>query len=284
MLRISTTMNLHPSLRDDLGVFLREGIDFYKAAGYDALDINLALIRNVENWQPILEDAVAYAAERGLRFELCHLPFGVKIGATDEEAAPFNERVHTAIEAAKVLGVDHAVAHPNTTSVPRAAFNAAAERESVLHHLAPFIEHGRAAGVDVVIENMRQVPSAMGQVHRYCGEVEELCDVADALGASICWDFGHANINGLRQSDSLKYIGKRLAMLHVNDNFGVDDEHVPPFCGKIDWADAMDGLRAVGFTGLINFEVACRLPAAARRSFAEMLAATGRVLGGMASE
>ena len=79
---------------------------------------------------------------------------------------------------------------------------------------------------------------------------EELCDVADTLGIGICWDFGHANISGVKQSKGLAYVGKRLKVLHVNDNFAGDDIHILPFTGNVDWRDAMHGLALSEFDGL----------------------------------
>ena len=118
---------------------------------------------------------------------------------------------------------------------------------------------------------MRPVPQSV-PFHRYCAEPDELCDIADGLGVGICWDFGHAHIAGLRQSEALEYVGKRLKMLHVNDNFAWEDEHIPPFMGTVDWPDAMRGLRNVEFEGLLNYEISTkRIPECARESFARYL-------------
>ena len=54
-------------------------------------------------------------------------------------------------------------------------------------------------------------------------------------------------------------------MLHINDNFGTQDAHLAPWQGRIDWADAMQGLSAIGFDGLLNYEViVMHQPAAVR--------------------
>ena len=132
-------------------------------------------------------------------------------------------------------------------------------------------EHAEKGKVRIAVENMRVVPAAH-PVHRYCQTAEELCRVADTLGFAVCWDFGHAHISGLKQSEALAYVGKRLKVLHVNDNVADDDIHLPPFFGTLDWKDAMQGLAATGFDGLFNYEVAAkRIPASLRESFAAYL-------------
>jgi sugar phosphate isomerase/epimerase len=152
--------------------------------------------------------------------------------------------------------------------VPADEFNRDMERDFVLKHLSPFVEHATKKGVTLAVENMGPVPEKYA-IHRYCQNPDEICEVADALGTRVCWDFGHANMAGLKQSESLRHIGSRLAVLHVNDNFGGDDIHLPPFKGNIDWCDAMKGLTDIGFDGLFNFEISAdKVPFEMRESFA----------------
>ena len=125
---------------------------------------------------------------------------------------------------------------------------------------------------------MRVIPTFVAS-HRYAQMPDELCDVADALGIGCCWDFGHANISGIKQSEGLAYVGKRLKVLHINDNFGIGDDHVPPFIGNIDWKDAMRGMYEIGFDGLLNFEVAtAKIPTELRRETAKYLVGAAEVL------
>ena len=248
--------------------------------GFDAIDlsINNLLKGHNDDYPAIVERALEDAAEQGMRFELCHLPFGAKVGVPQSELAPFNDRMHKMIDAAALLGVDYAVLHPNTGTVRAISFDKTKEYDSVMSHLAPFAEHAQRVGVKLAVENMRPVPESY-MVHRYCQDPDELCTVADALGIGICWDFGHANIAGLKQSEALAYVGARLKVLHVNDNFGEDDIHLPPFVGNIDWHDAMSGLAKVGFTGLFNYEIATkRIPDEMRESFARYLVDASKTL------
>jgi sugar phosphate isomerase/epimerase len=84
----------------------------------------------------------------------------------------------------------------------------------------------------------------------------------------ICWDFGHANISGVPQSEGLAYVGKRLKVIHVNDNGGIEDEHILPFTGNVDWRDAMHGLALAEYEGLFNFELnLSKVPAGMRKAY-----------------
>ena len=206
------------------------------------------------------------------------MPFTVNIDFFSPEAEQFSKLVHQGIEAAKLLHVRYAVLHPNTTTLPLEGFDQQKRYDEVMAHLSPFVEHAEKLGVQLVVENMRMVHGSVPS-KRYCGTPEELCKIADALGIGVCWDFGHAHINGLKQSEALTYVGSRLKVLHVNDNVAQDDIHLPPFIGTIDWKDAMAGLRAVNFRGLFNYEIhTSRIPDTLRESFAGYLVAAAHQL------
>ena len=269
-LRKSSSLNLHVYSKNDISEYIKKGLEFHKSVGFDAADFPMGLIDFTnDGWQPFIEQAKADSEEIGIKFELCHLPFGAKVSVSSDKLTAFNEKMHRAIDAAAMLGVDYAVLHPNTSTVHMVKYDAKAEREETLLHLAPFVEHANRVGVNIVVENMRVVHENY-PVHRYCQTPEELCDIADALGIGVCWDFGHANISGIKQSEGIAYVGKRLKVLHVNDNFAGEDIHLLPFAGNVDWRDAMHGLALAGFDGLLNFELSVgKVPAALREDFAK---------------
>lgn len=260
--------------------WVSDSLKFHKDIGFDALDFSLTLVdfKTDDAWHEPIEAAVAASENVGIKFEICHLPFSTKLNTHPDFVPIFNEQMHRAIDAARALGVSYAVLHPNTTSVPMEKFDISAERESVLSHLSPFAEHAARVGLNIVVENTRLV-HGLRPTHRYCQTPEELCDIADALGIGICWDFGHANLAGLKQSRALEYVGRRLKVLHVNDNSGHDDEHIIPFCGNVDWKDAMHGLSLAGFNGLFNYELSHgRIPNELREDYSLYSLATAKKL------
>ncbi len=271
-MRISSKLILNPDLKGNICEYIKDGICFLKNAGFDAADFSFNIIEFIEgDWNLYIERALADAAEAGIKFEVCHLPFSVEISKDPKLIPAFNIRMHKAIDAAALLGVDFAVLHPNAVTLTMDTFNRVKQYDLVMNHLAPFAEHAQKVGVNIAIENMRYVPSHIPS-HRYCQEPDELCEIADALGFGVCWDFGHANISINKQSEALSYIGKRLKVLHVNDNNGVDDIHIPPFTGNTDWKDAMHGLALAEFDGLFNYELKTALiPRALHESFAKYM-------------
>lgn len=271
-LRVSSKLNLHSYPTTDINAYIREGLLFFKKMGFDAADFSMSFIKNMgDDWEAGIDKVIADTEEIGLRFEVCHLPYGVNPRTAPDALAAFDEQMRRSIIAAKRLGVKYAVVHPNNITIPRLSLDKKQQHEIAISHLAPYVEQAKKIGVDIVVENMRPVPQIY-PYFRYCAEAEDLCHVADDLDIGICWDFGHAHIAGLRQSEALACVGSRLRMLHVNDNFAWGDDHVPPFVGTIDWADAMQGLRAIGYKGLLNYElVTSRIPDNARETFAKYI-------------
>lgn len=271
--RISSPLNLHCASKENISEYIKQGLLFHKEMGFDAADFATGMLSlTTDDWKGQAEKALSDANEIGITYNICHLPFigggGAKSEAYMEE---FNVKMHNAIEAAVLLGVDYAVMHPNATTLPMKKYDRAAQYDSVMAHLSPFVEHANKVGLNVVVENMRVVPTFV-MSHRYCQSPDELCDIADALGIGVCWDFGHANISGIKQSEGLGYIGKRLKAVHINDNAAVDDEHLAPFMGNVDWRDAMHGLALTGFDGVMNFELSTgKIPANVemRKAFAK---------------
>ena len=272
-LRISSPLNLHYHSRKNMSEYIREGLLFHREMGFDAADFATGLLDlSSDAWRPCAEQALADSKEIGVSFDVCHLPFiGGGGEKTEEYMTRFNESMHRAIDAAALLGVNYAVLHPNATTLPMKKYDRKEQFDSVMKHLAPFAEHALKAGVNIVVENMRVIPTFVAS-HRYCQSPDELCDIADSLGIGVCWDFGHANISGIKQSEGLAYVGKRLKVIHVNDNSAVDDEHIPPFTGNIDWRDAMHGLALAEYEGVFNFELsAAKLPASVRKAYAKYM-------------
>ncbi|MBE6580128.1 MAG: sugar phosphate isomerase/epimerase [Ruminococcaceae bacterium] len=272
-MRISSPLNMHAYPKEDISEFIRQGLLFNKKAGFDATDFSVTLVDVTrDNWQTVVEKAVADANEIGVPFEVGHLPFIGKGGTKDPEVLrAFSEKMFRSIDAAKLSGIKYAVMHPNAVTLPMRQYDRTAQYDIVMTHLSPFVEYANKVGLNVVVENMRLVHATVA-AHRYCQAPDELCEVADALGIGICWDFGHAHISGVKQSEALAMIGKRLKVIHVNDNYAGDDTHEPPFIGSVDWKDAMHGLALADFDGVFNFEAGCgKLPASMRETYAKYL-------------
>ena len=116
-------------------------------------------------------------------------------------------------------------------------------------------------------------------VDMYTVTAEATRMIADKLDCGICWDVGHANFGGHDQYAGIMHCGERLKVLHLHDNNGAADLHIPAFQGNINWNEVMRALHDVKFEGELNFEVAVsRVPDDLREPLYNYIAASGKLL------
>ncbi len=70
----------------------------------------------------------------------------------------------------------------------------------------------------------------------------------------FCFDSGHENIYS-KGIDLVAKYADRLAVLHLHDNNGAEDQHQLPGDGNIDWNDIARRLKRGGYNGAISLEV-----------------------------
>ena len=71
----------------------------------------------------------------------------------------------------------------------------------------------------------------------------------------ICFDFGHAHMMG-SVSEAFEILKKLVCSTHVHDNAKVQDSHLWPGEGTIDWKEAMELLRSAPQTPPLMLELA----------------------------
>jgi sugar phosphate isomerase/epimerase len=86
-----------------------------------------------------------------------------------------------------------------------------------------------------------------------------LLDGLDAATAGVCLDVNHMMDRYRDLPEMVHALGRRLITLHLSDYDGVDEKHLLPGQGVIDWAAFMTALRASGYRGPYNYE--CKLDA-----------------------
>src|ERR671922_99166 len=130
---------------------------------------------------------------------------------------------------------------PVTRSYPRA--DATAGNVDAVAELA-----GAAAarGLTLMVENM-------GRSFGTAAELAPLLDADPAVHFHL--DVGHAHLAGDTTAELLDAFGDRLAHVHVSDNFGADDLHLPLGAGSVDWREVVEALRGVGYDGTVTVEV-----------------------------
>ena len=132
-LRVSASFNLHSFPKDDANEYARVGFRFYKEMGLDAIDFGTGLLDlSSDGWRPQVEQMLKDSEEIGIRPEMGHLPFLGGISKNEDVMEDFKNRVHRAIDAAKMLGIEYAVLHPNASNMPKRKYVHQLRRQNTL--------------------------------------------------------------------------------------------------------------------------------------------------------
>lgn len=128
--------------------------------------------------------------------------------------------------------------------------------------LLPFAERN---GVKIALETMGKTVIGEEKHVAFFGRPEDLLtqlELLDTPYATVCVDTGHTNeahfCGAPSPADMIRAMGSHVTHLHLHDNNGTADLHIPPICDKrggVVWEDVFDALEEVGYSGTYNFEI-----------------------------
>ncbi len=183
---------------------------------------------------------------------VCHMPTFVSLAdLTDSIRQASVGEVLASLEAAAELQPRCVVLHPAYIS-GMGPFVMDQARQHALDSLAAIAERAEELGLIVCLENM--FPRT-----RFCVEPEDFNQVLEQFPAlQLTLDIGHGCIGsprGKRVKDFIEQFGQRIHHLHVSDNFGKQDDHLPIGSGSIPFASILEKLKATGFDRTVTFEI-----------------------------
>lgn len=84
-------------------------------------------------------------------------------------------------------------------------------------------------------------------------DIETVLNADTRLGFHL--DVGHAHVAGFKLEAVLDALGSRLVHVHLSDNRGHHDDHIPLGVGTIDWPQVIATLKQYGYDATITLEV-----------------------------
>ena len=218
---------------------VRDEIDRIAAAGFDFVDLTLEPPGAWRRTQD-LSAAVAESCLDVVGHTAFYLPIASPFAPLRAQARAL---VVEAFDVFAALGAKFANLHPDpvTRAFPRT--EAIAANAEAVSELA---EAAAARALTLMVENLG--PGF--------GTVEALAPLLDAHPAArFHLDVAHAHLGGDRLHELLTAFGDRLVHVHVSDNVGVDDLHLPLGAGSIVWPAVIEALKRIGYDGTVTLEV-----------------------------
>ncbi len=283
---------------DDLGV--DEGFRMLRGCGIESVDYNIdhelsghdilagrrsGIFYRSESEVMAYYAPIREAAERyGVGIHQVHAPFPCYVKDPDAQAS-LMEALSMSVAAAAALGAEHIIVHPAYQAY---ADGLTAEQEWELNRalymgLAPAL---RKHKVTCCLENMftkhrgRIMASVCADPHDAVRYIDDLNNLAQEKLFAFCLDTGHAQLCSQDVGRFVRILGHRLEALHVHDNDGLDDKHLHPYMGNIDWDGFLLALGETGYKGVLSFETFNTLGTFPRLLWNEcmlLLTATGRL-------
>jgi len=180
-----------------------------------------------------------------------HAPFGTHCELADPDDArrrSATTSILTAAAALKQLGGRLVIVHPS--DLERHHHDAQARLADSVGSLEELAQGCARMGLVLVIES--PLPHLIG------GHPDEFAWILRQLKdhVRVCLDTGHTFL-GQHWQAFLNVADGKLAHVHVNDNHGHRDDHLPPGDGQIDWKEISRSLAAVNFAGWAMLELHC---------------------------
>lgn len=262
-LRLSTSTIICSKINWDTEYYSsEESIEEIGKAGYEAIDLDLAFNglshdpMLADDWKNWVERQIETAAKYNMPITQGHAHFFSREHCellSEEEIKRRETIIMRDIEAAGMCGIKWLVLHPGSYC-DDVYYSRKISMEKNIEQCKRLGEVAAQHGVGLAIENM--------YIHKmpcFCASTDDLMELLDRLGDDkvfgICWDTGHGMLNQVDQPAAIRYMGKRLKALHINDNGGQWDEHFLPFTGRIDWKPLMKALGESGYENDFTYEI-----------------------------
>lgn len=182
---------------------------------------------------------------------ICHMPTFVYLADLTEAIREASMRETMAsLAAAREMACEKVVLHPWFVS-GLGPLMAKTAREYGRKSLERLLDYGDELGITICLENL--FPRAQSLVRP--------TDFATWLDSypnlQLTLDTGHANLAGGSRTilSFIEKFGDRIGHVHVSDNRGQHDDHLPIGAGNIDFPTVIGALRATGYDRTVTFEV-----------------------------
>ena len=261
-MRLSTSTCIHEHVLWDYNNMYYSCEDSIKAcakAGFQVLDFNFASYSRqaLPMTQPSWEDWVKRQKELSdsyhLEYSQSHAHFYGWNYIPPYAKEWDEELIRRSITGAGIIKAKWLVIHPGNIQDE----NGYSYKKSLDFNLEQYKKYGELASkynVGIAIENMIKPKDG----DRFAASFEDLLELIEKLNSPVfglCWDTGHAHLDGVDQCKALKAMGKNLKALHIADNHGVLDDHVAPYFGTIVWEPIMKTLAEIGYEGDFTYEI-----------------------------
>lgn len=251
-----------------------EALRIAKQIGLSMVDFSLPR-KKVGQIHPIFEKSQEEIIEYYTNVKKEADSLGVKIGQTHGVISGFTkdelhnkyllENAYNDCLVTNILGAKYCVMHSVTTIHHGKDADQNFMRDLNFDMFCKILPFAREFGIKIATETFGDATGLdcidfFGNIDEFINSFERISAVEDfSKYFCVCVDTGHTN-KAMRfgqpsPADVIRKLGKRVEVLHLNDNDGMYDQHLIPKSGNIDWDDVLSALKQIGYNYSYNMEV-----------------------------
>ncbi|MBP3337034.1 MAG: sugar phosphate isomerase/epimerase [Clostridia bacterium] len=233
-------------------------VEIAKKAGFDAIDYSYYYDKECDDvlgdgYKEYAQKLREHLDEVGILCNQAHAPFTFKYGMEKNiSEQKYLWMVH-ALESASILGASNIVVHSIT--VPEGVNF----EEYNIEYYKSFIPYCEKFGIHIAVENLFARDTKRKRLTGKLGSPAELNSIVEKINSPwivACVDIGHAALTGYEPEAFIKGMNPNiLKALHVQDNDYIDDRHILPYTGELNWEAIMSSLKKADYTGDLTFEI-----------------------------
>ena len=231
-----------------------ERVSHLISAGFQHIDLSLYAVKPGDallsdaDWKKNAHALLEYTRRLGADFVQAHSIGFNPLLKDDFWQKGFDATVRS-LEICQVLGIPHTVVHAGwKKGLDKDGFFE--ENRRFYQLLIPYMEE---TGVSVLTENSTKANMGSHWYIESGEDTRQLAEYVDHPLFHVCWDTGHANIQG-NQYENILALGDQLRAVHINDNRGKEDEHILPYFGTVNLDEILHALQDANFRGAFTFE------------------------------
>lgn len=159
------------------------------------------------------------------------------------------EEINRSIDLANILDSDIVVIHPGRAIFLNDLEYMKSVYERAEESLKAIGKYADDCGVNVCIENLPKLRGFMFQ------DINQLNESLERVNLPMTLDIGHAYTAGFTVDD---VYFNNIKHIHIHDNDGVRDSHLPLGDGIIDFKRFFEIFKKNGYDGIYNFELSSK--------------------------
>ncbi len=222
--------------------------------GFDLIEISMDPPEAMPEKVRRVKDEITRVAQQHGMTIIAHMPTFVSIADLYETIRRASLReIIGALEIASELGIQKVVLHPPYT-IGLGKYVPKKIKKYGLSSLREILDKAGTLNITVCLENMFTKGGFLTTPKEFRTVLEEFPNFRITL------DIGHAFLAGGLKNvlDFINTLGNRIEHVHVNDNLGREDSHLPIGAGLIDFRRVLGELRSSGYDDTMTLEVFAR--------------------------